>query len=135
VSSNDASEQTTGVNSSRNTREAEASQNMADGTLSPNSRELEDGEVVDITELTPKGHGIAQDVEDILDADHMSPSVVDDKEPLLKQGRAGTPLSPLPWKKGKGCAQTLSEDSMILRPRRTTSQISRRDPSHDNQRP
>jgi hypothetical protein len=65
----------TRVNSSCNTREAEASQNMADGTLSPNSRELEDGEVVDITELSPEGHDISQDVEDILDADHMSPTV------------------------------------------------------------
>jgi hypothetical protein len=27
---------------------------MADGTLSPNLRELEDGEVIDITELTPE---------------------------------------------------------------------------------
>jgi hypothetical protein len=76
------------ANSSRNTREAEASQNVADGTLSPNSRELEDGEVVDITELTPEGHGIAQDVEDILDADDVSPSVVDDEEPPLEQARA-----------------------------------------------
>jgi hypothetical protein len=35
---------------------------MADGTLSLNSRELEDGEVVDITELAPEGHGITQGV-------------------------------------------------------------------------
>jgi hypothetical protein len=61
---------------------------VADGTLSPNSRELEDGEVVDITELTPEGHGIAQDVEDILDADHVSSSVVDKEEPPLEQVRA-----------------------------------------------
>jgi hypothetical protein len=43
----------------RNNQEADASQNMADGTLSLNSRELEDDEVVDVTELTPEGHGIA----------------------------------------------------------------------------
>jgi hypothetical protein len=74
------------ANSSHNPREAEASQNMADSTLSPNSR-LEDGEVVDITKLTTQGHGIAQDVEDILDADHMLPRVVNDEElPLNKQG-------------------------------------------------
>jgi hypothetical protein len=36
-----------------NNQEADASQNMADGTLSPNSRELEDGEVIDVTEITP----------------------------------------------------------------------------------
>jgi hypothetical protein len=60
---------------------------MAYGTLSLNSREIEDGEVVDITELAPEGHGIAQDVEDIPDADHVSPSVVNDKEPLLEQAR------------------------------------------------
>jgi hypothetical protein len=34
--------------------ETDASQNMADGTLSPNSRELEDGEVIDVTELSLK---------------------------------------------------------------------------------
>ena len=55
----------TRASSSRNTREADASQNMAEGTLSPNSRELEDGEVADFTELAPEGHGIAQDVDDI----------------------------------------------------------------------
>jgi hypothetical protein len=92
------------ANSLRNTREADASQNMADGTLSLNSRELEDGEVIDVTELSPEGHGIAQDVEDILDADHVSPSVVDDEEPPLKQARAITPSSPLPQNKGKGHA-------------------------------
>jgi hypothetical protein len=120
------------VNSSRDTRDVEASQNMADVTLSPNSRELEDGEVVDITELTPEGHGIAQDVEDILDANHVSPSMVDDKEPLLEQARAGTPLSPLPQNKGKGHAQTPFKDSVIVRPCHTLSRISRRDPSHDD---
>jgi hypothetical protein len=62
---------------------------MADGTLSPNSRELEDGEVVDVTKLAPEGHGIAQDVEDILDADHIPSSVVDEEEPPLKQVRVG----------------------------------------------
>jgi hypothetical protein len=51
-----------------NTREAEASQNRADGTLSQKSRELEDGEVVDVTELAPEGHDIAQDVDNILEA-------------------------------------------------------------------
>jgi hypothetical protein len=106
---------------------------MADGTLSPNSRELEDGEVVDITELSPEGHSIAQDVEDILDADHVSPSVVEDEEPLLEQARAGTPLSPWPRNKGKGCVQTPSEDSMIVRQCRTLSRISQRDPSHDDE--
>jgi hypothetical protein len=69
------------ANSSCNTREAEASQNMADGTLSLNSRELKDSEVIDITELPPEGHGISQDVEDILEANHISPSVVDDEGP------------------------------------------------------
>jgi hypothetical protein len=108
---------------------------MADGTLSLNSRELEDGEVVDITELGPEGHGIAQDVEDILDADHVSPSVVDDEEPPLEQARAGAPPSPLPQNKGKGCARMPSEDSMIARPCRTTPQVSRRDPSRDDNRP
>jgi hypothetical protein len=122
----------TQANSSCNTREADASQNMADGTLSLNSRELEDGGVVDITELVPGGHGIAQDVEDILDADHMSPSVVDNEEPLLEQARAGTPPSPLPQKKGKGHAWTWSEDSMIIRPHHTSPRISRRDPSCDD---
>jgi hypothetical protein len=41
------------ASSSRTTREADASQNMAEGTLSLNSRELEDGEVTDVTELAP----------------------------------------------------------------------------------
>jgi hypothetical protein len=123
------------VNSSHNTREAKASQNIADGTLSPNSRELEDGEVVDVTELTPEGHGIAKDDEDILDANHVSPSMVDDKEPPLEQARAGTPPSPFPWNKGKGQAGTPSEDSVIVRPRRTSSWISWRDPSHDDDQP
>jgi hypothetical protein len=77
----------------RNTREAEASQRRADGTLSQNSRELEDGEVADVTELAPEGHGIAQDVEDILDADHVPSSVVDEEEPPLEQARAVTPPS------------------------------------------
>jgi hypothetical protein len=62
----------------RNTREAETSQNMADSTLSPKSRELEDSEVIDLTELVPEGHSIAQDVENILDAKHVSPSMVDE---------------------------------------------------------
>jgi hypothetical protein len=52
---------------------------MVYGTLSLNSRELEDGEVVNITELAPEGHGIAQDVEDILEADQVSSSVVDNE--------------------------------------------------------
>jgi hypothetical protein len=52
------------ANSSRNNREAEATPNRADGTLSPKFRELEDGEVIDITENAPEGHGIAQGVED-----------------------------------------------------------------------
>jgi hypothetical protein len=85
---------------------------MADGTLSPNSRELEDSEVIDITELTPEGHSITQDIEDILDADHISPSMVNDKEPLLGQARAKTPHPPLPQNKGKGHAWTLSKDSV-----------------------
>jgi hypothetical protein len=59
-----------------NHRQAEANTSMADGTLSLNSRELEDGEVIDLTNLTPEGHGIAQDVESIMGADHVSPSVV-----------------------------------------------------------
>jgi hypothetical protein len=93
---------------------------MADGTLSPNSRELKDGEVVDITKLTPEGHGIAQDVDDILDVDHVPSSVVDEEEAPLEQARAGTPPSPLPQNKGKGRARTPSEDSVIIRPHRTT---------------
>jgi hypothetical protein len=68
---------------------------MADGTLSPNSRELEDGEVVDITELSPEGHCISHDVERVLDADHMSPSVVDNEGPPLEQVGAKTPQPPL----------------------------------------
>jgi hypothetical protein len=115
--------QTTQVNSSCNTREAKASQNMADGTLSPNSRELKDGEVVDVTELAPEGHGISQDVEDILDANHVSPSVVDDEEPPVEQAKAGTPPSPLPQNKGKGRAWTPSENSMIARPCRTSPRV------------
>jgi hypothetical protein len=105
---------------------------MADSTLSPNSRELEDGEVVDVTELAPEGHGIAQDVDDILDADHIPSSVVDEEEQPLEQARAGTPPSPLPQNKGKGRAWTPSEDSVIVRPRCTTQWISRRDPSRDD---
>jgi hypothetical protein len=97
---------------------------MAEGTLSPNSRELEDGEVADITELTPEGHGIAQDVDDIPDADHIPSSMVDEEEPPLKQARAATPPSPFPQNKGKGCARTTSEDSVIVRPRNTTSRAS-----------
>jgi hypothetical protein len=113
--------QQTRANSLRNTREANTSQNMADGTLIPNSRELEDGEAVDVTELAPEGHGIVQDVKDILDA----PSVVDDEEPPLEQARAGTPPSPLPQNKGKGWARVLSKDSVIARPRRTPTWVSR----------
>jgi hypothetical protein len=107
---------------------------MADGTLSPNSRELKDGEVVDITELTPEGHGIAQDVEDALDADHVPSSMVDEEEPPLKQARARTPPSPLPQNKGKGRARTPSEDSVIARPRLATPRVSRRDLSQDDNR-
>jgi hypothetical protein len=118
----------------RNTREADTSQNMADGTLSPNSRELEDGEVVDVTELAPEGHGIAQDVEDILDADHVPSSVVDKEEPPLEQVRAGTPPSPLPQNKGKGRARTPSEDSVVARPCHTKQQVLWRDPSRDDDR-
>jgi hypothetical protein len=71
----------------RNTREPDASQSRADGTLSQNSRELEDGEVADVTKLAPEGHGIAQDVEDILDADHVLSSVIDKEElPSNKRG-------------------------------------------------
>ena len=55
---------------------------MADGTLSQNSRELEDREVADVTELAPEGNGISQDVEDILDGDHVPSSVVDEEEPV-----------------------------------------------------
>jgi hypothetical protein len=62
------------ASSSRKTGENDASQDLADSTLSPNFRELEDGEVVDLTELAPEGHSIAQDVDDILEADHI-PSV------------------------------------------------------------
>jgi hypothetical protein len=82
------------ANSSCITGEADASQ--AHGTLGLNSRELEDGEVIDVTDLAPEGHGISQDVEDTLDADHVSPSMVDDEEPPLEQARAGTPPSLLP---------------------------------------
>ena len=81
----------TRASSSRTTREADASQNMAEGTLSPNSRELEDGEVADFTELAPEGHGIAQDVDDIPDANHVPSSVVDEEEPPLEQARVATP--------------------------------------------
>jgi hypothetical protein len=102
---------------------------MADGTLSLNSRQLEDGEVKDITELAPESHGIAQDVDNILDADHVSSSMVDEEELPLEQARAGTPPSPFSQNKGKGHARMPSEDSMITRPRRTTPQISHRDPS------
>jgi hypothetical protein len=125
----------TRASSSRNTREVKASQSRADGTLSQNSRELEDGEVCDLTELAPEGHGIAQDVESILDADHVLSSVVDEEEPPLEQARAVTPPSPLPQNKGKGRDRTTSEDSMIARPCSTTSRASRRDPSRDDDRP
>jgi hypothetical protein len=100
---------------------------MADSTLSPNSRELEDGEVADIIELAPEGHGIAQDVEDIPDANHVPSSVVDEEELPLEQARVITPPSPLPQNKGKRRARTMSEDSVIVRPRKTTSRASRRD--------
>jgi hypothetical protein len=39
----------------------------------------------------------------------------------LEQVRAATPLSPLPQNKGKGHARMMSEDSVIIRPRSTTS--------------
>jgi hypothetical protein len=78
------------ANSLRNPREAEASTNMEDSTLSPNSRELEDGEVVDITKLTPDSHGITQGIEIVLGTDHVSPSMVNDDEPPLEQARAAT---------------------------------------------
>jgi hypothetical protein len=87
---------------------------MAEGTLSPNSRELEDGEVTEITQLAPEGHGIAQDVDDIPDADHVPSSVVDEEEPPLEQARVAIPPSPLPQNKGKGHARTMSEDSVIV---------------------
>jgi hypothetical protein len=123
----------TRASSSRNNREADASQSRADGTLSPNSRELEDGEVADVTEIAPEGHGIAQDVEDILDADHVPLSVVDKEEPPLEQAKGVTSPSPLPQNKGKGHTWTMSEDSVIVRPHRATSWASRRDPSrHDD---
>ena len=122
----------TRASSSRNTREADASQNRADGTLSPNSRELEDGEVADFTELAPEGHGIAQDVDDIPDADHVPSSVVDEEEPPLEQARATTHPSPLPQNKGKGRARTTSEDSVIVRPRNAPAWAARRDPSRDD---
>jgi hypothetical protein len=108
---------------------------MADGTLSQNSRELEDGEVIDVTELAPEGHRITQDVDDILDANHVPSSMVDEEELPLEQARAGTPPSPLPQNKGKGRARTPSEDSVIVRPRRATSRASRRDPNRDDDRP
>jgi hypothetical protein len=41
------------------------SESEAEKGLSP------DSEVIDVNKLAPEGHGIAQDVEDILDADHM----------------------------------------------------------------
>jgi hypothetical protein len=43
--------------------------------------------------------------------------------------------SPLPQNKGKGHARMTSEDSVIVRPRSTTSRASRRDPSRDDNRP
>jgi hypothetical protein len=125
----------TRANSSRTTREANTSQNMAEGTLIPNSRELEDGEVADITELAPEGHGITQDVDDIPDADHVPSSMVDEEEAPLEQVRVATPPSPLPQNKGKGHARTTSEDSVIVRPRNTTSRASQQDPSRDDDRP
>jgi hypothetical protein len=106
---------------------------MADSTLSLNFRELEDSEVVDITEIAPEGHGTAQDVEGILDANHVSPSMVDNEELPLKQARAETPQPPFPRNKGKGHAQTLSKDSMIPKPCHTSSRISQRDPSYDDE--
>jgi hypothetical protein len=65
----------------------------------------------------------------------VSLSMVDDEEPLLKQVRARTPLSPLPRNKGKGRARTLSKDSVIIRPWCTSSRISWRDPSRDDEQP
>jgi hypothetical protein len=96
---------------------------MADGTLSPNSRELEYGEVVDITELAPEGHGIAQDVEDILDANHVPSSVVDEEEPPLEQARAGTPPSPLLQNKGKGRPRMQIRPRMALEPAPCSSHV------------
>jgi hypothetical protein len=125
----------TRATSLHNAREADASRDMADGTLSMNSRELEDGEVVDVTELAPEGHSIAQDVEDILNTDHMSSSMVDEEEPPLEQARAGTPPSPLPQNKGKARARMPSEDSVVARPHHTKQRVSRRDPSRDDDRP
>jgi hypothetical protein len=106
---------------------------MADGTLSPNSRELKDGEVVDISELTPEGYSISQDVEDTLYSNYVSPSMVNDEEQLLKQARVKIPQPPLPWNKGKGCAWTPSKDSVITRPHHTSSWISQREPSYDDE--
>jgi hypothetical protein len=67
---------------------------MAEGTLSPNSRELEDSEVAEITEFAPEGHGIAQDVDDIPDTDHVPSSVVDEEEPPSNKRGSQHPLHP-----------------------------------------
>jgi hypothetical protein len=78
---------------------------------------------------------ICHNIEDILDADGVSPSMVDDEEPPLEQARAGTPPSPLPQNKGKGRARMSSKASVIARPRRTTPQVLWRDPSRDDDQP
>jgi hypothetical protein len=53
--------QTMQAGSLRNPREAQASTTKVDATLRPNARELEDSEVIDVTELAPEVHGIMQD--------------------------------------------------------------------------
>jgi hypothetical protein len=104
---------------------------MADTTLSPNSQELKDGEVIDITDLTPEVHGIVQDVETVPTLDHMSPSMVND-EPPLEQTRALLPQTPLPIDDGKGHSQTPSEDSMSIHSSCHLLRVSQRDPSHND---
>jgi hypothetical protein len=65
------------------------SPSMADATLSPDTRELEDVEVIDVTEIAHEGHRITQDVGSVPPLDHVSPSVVEE-EPPLEQARAST---------------------------------------------
>jgi hypothetical protein len=79
---------------------------MADGTLSPNSRELEDSEVVDITKLAPEGHGIAQDVEDILDADHIKRGRRRGTTPRTSEGR-NTSLTLASEQRQRSCSDTV----------------------------
>jgi hypothetical protein len=74
---------------------SQASTTVVDTTLSPNSRELEDSEVIDVTELAPEVHGIMQDIKSVLGPDHMSPSLVSDEKPPLEQVRASTSQSSL----------------------------------------